>query len=121
MLFLHCISSFEGINILFINICKIQPDYSFLVVITSADIIFEKFLELHSTSSEKKRFSSRIFLFLTDSRTPHPPPPPHTHTHTHKKETHPHPHPLYNDQNPLSVTKVFCRCFLNAVITIFDL
>ena len=54
----------------------------------SADIIFYNFLELHSTISEKR------FSFLTDSLKPTPT-----------------PHSL-NNQNPLSVTKAFCRCFL---------
>ena len=53
-----------------LEICKIQPqNLLFLVVLlafTSANIIFHKYLELHSTLSEK-RFSSRIFLFLMDS------------------------------------------------------
>ena len=41
---------------------------------TSADIIFHNFLELHSTLTDKKRFLSQIFPFLTDSLTTPPPP-----------------------------------------------
>ena len=65
----------------------------FLLTFTSsADIIFHKFLELHSALSEKKIFVTN-FPFLTDSLKPQP------------------PHPL-NSQNPLSLTKVFCQCSL---------
>ena len=57
---------FQVLKVLLINICKIQSlDLLFLVFLlafTSADIIFQKFLELHSTLSEK-RFLSQIFLF----------------------------------------------------------
>ena len=41
----------------------------FLLAFTSADIIFHKFLELHSTLSEKK-------IFVTNNRFTNPPPPP---------------------------------------------
>ena len=57
-----------------------------LAFTTSADIIFHKFLELHSTS-EKKMFVT-IFPFLTNSLKP----------------------PTLNDQNPLSMMKDSCRC-----------
>ena len=43
----------------------------FLLAFTSADIIFHKFLELHSTLSEKKIFVAN-FPFLTDSLKPRP-------------------------------------------------
>ena len=69
----------------------------FLLAFTSANIIFHKFLELHSTLSEKKIFVLN-FPFLTDSLKPPPPtqlPPP----------------PL-NSQNRLSVAKAFCQCSL---------
>ena len=61
MSFLHCISSFGGI----IKICKIQPpDFFylllFLLAFTSADIIFHKFLKLHSAYL-RNRFLSQIF------------------------------------------------------------
>ena len=59
--------------------------------VTSAGIIFLKFLELHSTISAKNVFLTN-FPFLTDQITPNPPPLP----------------PL-NDQNPLSVKKAFCQ------------
>ena len=49
------------------------PDFLFLVVgFTSADIIFRKFLELHSPLSEKKIVTN--FPFLTDSLKPPAPP-----------------------------------------------
>ena len=76
---------------------KIKPlDLLFLGAFISfyiqhADNNFYKFLELHSTLYEKKIFVAN-FPFLTNSLK--------------------HPHPL-NSQNPLSVTKVFCRCSLN--------
>ena len=70
--FLHCISSFEG------NFSKNLKDaattdlfYFWLFLLgvalafTSADIIFQKFLELHSTLSEKQIFSTN-FPFLTN-------------------------------------------------------
>ena len=63
-----------------------------MLAFTSADIIFYKLLELHASLSEKKIFVTN-FPFLTDSLKP--------------------PHPL-TGQNPLSVTKVFCRCSLTA-------
>ena len=57
---------FQVLKVLLIKICKIQPPdlyfLLFLLTFTSADIIFHKFLELHSTLSEKK-FSSQIVLF----------------------------------------------------------
>ena len=62
-----------------IKICKIHKTIS-------ADMIFQKFLELHSTLSEKKIFVTN-FPFLMDSLKPHP---------------------LMYDQNQLSMTKVFC-------------
>ena len=48
----------------------------FLLAFTLADIIFHKFLELHSTLSENKIFVAN-FPFLTDSlKLPPLPPPP---------------------------------------------
>ena len=78
------------------------PDLLFLVIfiIPSADIIFHKFLELHLILSVKKIF---VLNFLFNGFTQ--PPFPHL-THS------PPPSPLFNDQNLLSVTKVFCRCSL---------
>ena len=69
MSLLHCISV--------IKICMISHQIFyfllFLLAFTSADIIFHKFLELHSTS-DKKIFVTN-FPFLTDSLKP--PPLPH--------------------------------------------
>ena len=65
---------FQVLKVLLIKICKMQPlggrDLLFLVYIdvldfTSANIIFHKYLELHSTLSEKKTFVTN-FAFLTD-------------------------------------------------------
>ena len=60
--------------------------FLFYISLASADILFHNFLELLSTS--EKNFSLWIFLFECIHSNPHP----------------------YNSQNPLSVTKVFCRC-----------
>ena len=62
MSFLHYISSFEGTSY---EICKIEPpDLYFLLFllafITPADTIFHKYLELHSTLSEKKTFVTNL-------------------------------------------------------------
>ena len=46
--------------------------FLFLLVFTSADIIFHKFLELHSTFSEKKDFRHKFSLFKGFTQTPHP-------------------------------------------------
>ena len=64
----------------------------FLLAFTSADIIFHKILELHSTICEKKDFCHKFSFFW-------------------RIHSIPHPHPL-NSQNPLSATKVFCQCSL---------
>ena len=69
----------------------------FLLVLTSGGTIFCKFLELHSTMSDKKIFVINLSLLTDPLKLPSPPPPPH--------------HPL-NDQNLLSMTKVFCQCSL---------
>ena len=100
---------FKVLKVLLIKICKIEPpDLLFIVVFISfyisfisADIIFHKFLELHSTLSGKKILVTN-FLFLTDSLPRYPSPTP--------------PH-LFKSQNPLSVTKVFCRCSLIRFVT----
>ena len=47
----------------------------FLLAFTSADIIFHKFLELHSTLSENNVFVTN-FPFITDSLKLPPLPPP---------------------------------------------
>ena len=59
-LFLYCIRYTATRS--FISCC-------FILAFTSADIIFHKFLELHSTLSEKNIFVT-IFHFLTDSLKP---------------------------------------------------
>ena len=67
------------------------PFQVFLILLvlafTSVDIIFLKFLDLHSRLPEKKKIFVTNFSFLTDSL--NPPPPPHY------------------GKNPLSVTEVF--------------
>ena len=63
----------------------------FLLAFTSADIIFHKVLELHSTLSEKNIFMIN-FRFLTDSLKPSP-------------------HSL-NSQNLLSMANISSRCSL---------
>ena len=88
---------FQVLKVLLKNICKIQSlDLLFLVVFISFYIsryhIFHRFLELHSTLSEKKIFV-KDFSFLTDSLKPSPLQP-------------------LTSQNPLSVTNVFCQCSL---------
>ena len=58
-----------------IKIYKINHQIFYLLlfyIVFSADIIFHKFLELHSTLSEKTIFVKN-FLFLTDSLKPPPP------------------------------------------------
>ena len=82
---------FQVLKIHLTKICKIEPpDLLFLVVFISfyisRYIIFHKFLELHSILSVKKIFAT-IFFFNGFT------------------------HPLLG-QNPLNVTKVFCRCSL---------
>ena len=58
------------LKVLPIKICKIEPpDLLFVLsAFTSADIVFHKFLDLHSTLTEKKIFVMN-FPFLTDSLT----------------------------------------------------
>ena len=57
-----------------LKICKIEPSHLlfllFSLAFASAGIIFQKYLELHSTISEKKYFRHK-FSFLTDF--PRPP------------------------------------------------
>ena len=68
---------FQVLKVLLIKICKIQSlDLLFLFVFISFSISryhFYKFLELHSTLSEKKIITN--FPFLTDSFKPTPPTP----------------------------------------------
>ena len=61
----------------------------FLSAFTSADIIFHKLLELHSTLTDQKDFCHKVSFF---NRFTQPP---------------------LNGQNPLSVTNFFCRCSLS--------
>ena len=94
----HCISSFEGNSC--IKICKMSHQsliFSFILVFTSADIIFHKFLELHSTLSARKIFIMNL-PSLMDPLKPS------------------HPTPLSNSQNLLSVMKLFCQYSLNIVM-----
>ena len=59
--------AFQVLKVGLKKICKIEsPDILFLVVFisfTSADIIFHKFLELHSVLSVKKVFATNFFFF----------------------------------------------------------
>ena len=70
---------FQVLKVLLIKIWKIQqPDLLFLVVFISfhiSIIIFQTFLELHSTLSEKKIFITN-FPFSTDWLNPPPLPAP---------------------------------------------
>ena len=62
MSFLHCISSFEGTSYQHLSGKAIRSYFFlFLLAFTSADIIFQKYLESHS--EKKKRFSAHIFHF----------------------------------------------------------
>ena len=58
---------FQVFKVLLIKICKIQPPdlyfLLFLLALTSADIIFHKFLELYSALLKKKDFCHK-FTFL---------------------------------------------------------
>ena len=70
MPFLHCISSFGATSHKNLKDTATRYFYSlFLVFIsfTSADIIFHKFLKLHSALSEKQRFLSKFSFFTMDS------------------------------------------------------
>ena len=67
---------FKVLKVLLTKICKIQPPdllflAAFIFLAFTADIIFHKFLELHSTLSEKI-FQSQIFLFNGFTQTPIP-------------------------------------------------
>ena len=79
MPYLHCISSpiyivFQVLKELLIKSCKIRPsDPLFLLILlafTSADIIFHKNFELHSTLTEKKKIFTN-FPFFTDTLSIH--------------------------------------------------
>ena len=84
---------FQVLKVLLIKICKIEPPdlfflLLFLLAFTSADIIFRKYLELHSTLLSEKKYLRQKFSFSNGF----------TNYHT--------PQSL-NGQNPLSVTKDF--------------
>ena len=64
---------FQVLKVLLIKICQIQPLYLLFLDISSADIIFHKFLVLHSTLTGKDL--RHKFSFLTDSLIPPPQPP----------------------------------------------
>ena len=56
---------FQVLKVRLIKMCKIEPPDLFLFLLlafTSVDIIFHKFLELHSVMSVKKIFATN-FLF----------------------------------------------------------
>ena len=63
---------FQVLKVLLMKICKILPLYLLFLDVSSADIIFHKFLALHSTLTGKKVLS-QIFLFNGFT---HPTPPP---------------------------------------------
>ena len=66
MSFLHCISSFEGTSYEHLSGKAIRSYFFlFLLAFTSADIIFQKYLESHS--EKKKKIFSTYFPFLTNS------------------------------------------------------
>ena len=89
---LQCISSFAGTSYKKLQDIAITCfiSCSFTSVFTLADIIFYRFSKLGSKLSKKAIFLPN-FPFLMDS-----PKPSHS----------------LNDQNPLSMTKVLCRCSL---------
>ena len=64
---------FQVLKVLLIKICQIQPLYLLFLDISSADIIFHKFLVLHSTLTGKDL--RHKFSFLTDSLILPPQPP----------------------------------------------
>ena len=92
---------FEVLKVLLIKTCKMHSLYllflAALLDFISADTIFHYFLELYATSV--KKIFVKNFPFLTDSLNP--------------------PHP-FNDQNLLSLKKVFCQCSLLPKGLIFD-
>ena len=89
---------FQVLEVLLIQICKIQPlDLLFLVIFISFCINrFHKFLKLHSALSERKIFVTN-FPFLMGS-------------------LNTYPHPLKHLKSSLSMTRVFCWCSLTKEI-----
>ena len=93
MPFLHYILSFEGTSYknLYDRATRSFIQYCFYQLLHQQVSFFHKFLELHSTLSEKSIFIMNFpFLFRFTETLPHP----------------------LNGQNPLSMTKAFCRCSL---------
>ena len=91
-----CYNVFQVLKVLLIKTFKIlPPDLLLFRLAFTSDVILHKYLEIHSTLSEKKYFHHK-FSFLTDSLKPSPPSPA-----------------APNGQNPLSMTKVSSRCSLN--------
>ena len=90
---------FKFWKVFLLTVYKIQPPDLLFLVFISFNIrrynFFCKFLELHSTMSDKKIFVTNV-PFLTDSLKPLPL----------------HPHPL-NSQNLVSITKLFGDTPLN--------
>ena len=82
---------FQAFKVLLIKLLRYRPYiFYFLLLLLgfkSANIIFGKFLELHSTLFEKKIFATDFPVLTESLKLPH----------------------LLNGQNPLSVTKCFCQ------------
>ena len=110
---------FQVFKVFLIKICKMQPpDILVLFVFISFYISRYHFSQIWRTSFDniwKKMLSSWIFLFKGFAQTSHRPTPPNP-------PTPPHPPYSLNGQNPLSVTKVFCRCsqYLSATSQIWS-
>ena len=58
-------------TLLLMNICQVKP-FLFLLVFTSADIIFQKYFAFHLALSEKQNFFVTNFPFLANSLNPSP-------------------------------------------------
>ena len=71
-----CYNVFQVLKVLLIKTFKIlPPDLLLFRLAITSDVILHKYLEIHSTLSEKKKFSSQIFLFNQFTQTLPPPPP----------------------------------------------
>ena len=70
MPFLHCISSFDGTSPYLLLIEPIFYVFLLLLAFTSADIIFHKLLELHSTFIWKKDFRHEFSFLNRFTNTP---------------------------------------------------
>ena len=64
MPFLHCISSIEITSYKYLedSVTSSYISYCFTLAFTSADIIFQNFIELHSVLSEES-FLAKVFFF----------------------------------------------------------